>query len=361
MLTVYRRHGKECGQQSRRYRRCNCPCWCEGTTERGEYLRQSLKARSWDVAVKAAKDLELGHRAKVTVGEAIDGFIQDARSRSLQQSTIEIYQRLLNRLKAFADSEGVTFIKDCDLEFLRRFRSTLPHQNFSARNKTEMLRSFFRFIHENKWAAENPATHKTFKSPKTRLVPTLPYTREEFSAILKACDEYRNLNTGKVNRNAAMLKAFVLVLRHSGLRIRDVVTLKQERIGDGKLFLYTSKAGTPVKLPLPTDCLDALKAIPHKGSYYFWSGEGKPKTRVGNFQAMLKQVYILANISGGHAHRFRDTFAVELLMVGVPTERVAILLGNTPKIVERHYSPWIQARQEQLEADVRRTWEQASA
>ena len=59
-----------------------------------------------------------------------------------------------------------------------------------------------------------------------------------------------------------------------------------------------------------------------------------------------------------HAHRFRDTFAVDLLMGGVPMERVSILLGHSSiKVTEKHYSPWVRARQEQLEADVRRTWE----
>jgi hypothetical protein len=27
------------------------------------------------------------------------------------------------------------------------------------------------------------------------------------------------------------------------------------------------------------------------------------------------------------------------------------------KVTEKHYSPWVRARQEQLEADVRRAWE----
>jgi hypothetical protein len=53
------------------------------------------------------------------------------------------------------------------------------------------------------------------------------------------------------------------------------------------------------------------------------------------------------------------TFAVELLLASVPLERVSILLGHSSvKITEKHYSPWIRERQEQAEADVRRTWEQ---
>jgi len=39
-------------------------------------------------------------------------------------------------------------------------------------------------------------------------------------------------------------------------------------------------------------------------------------------------------------------------------ERVSVLLGHSSvKITERHYSPWVQARQIQLEADLARAWQ----
>jgi len=62
-------------------------------------------------------------------------------------------------------------------------------------------------------------------------------------------------------------------------------------------------------------------------------------------------------VPDAHAHRFRDTFAVELLLSGVPLERVSVLLGHSSvKITERHYAPWVLERQEQMEEDVRRAW-----
>jgi hypothetical protein len=48
---------------------------------------------------------------------------------------------------------------------------------------------------------------------------------------------------------------------------------------------------------------------------------------------------------------------IELLLSGVPIERVSILLGHTSvRITEKHYAPWVRARQEQLEADLTNAW-----
>ena len=54
---------------------------------------------------------------------------------------------------------------------------------------------------------------------------------------------------------------------------------------------------------------------------------------------------------------FRDTFAVELLLAGVPLDQVSLLLDHSSvKITERHYAPFCKARQEQLAASVKLAW-----
>lgn len=100
--------------------------------------------------------------------------------------------------------------------------------------------------------------------------------------------------------------------------------------------------------------LDAILA----NTYFFWTGLSKSKSAVGDSQRSLKRLLILAGVPDGHAHRFRGMFSAELLLAGVPMERVSILLGHqSVRATEKHYAPWVRAGQEQLEAHVGRTWQ----
>jgi integrase len=151
----------------------------------------------------------------------------------------------------------------------------------------------------------------------------------------------------------------VLVLRYSGLRIRDVVTLRKDHIRGGRLYLRTAKTGTDVFCPLPLDVLDALKTIEGKSEFYFWSGTSKPKSAVGDYQRALRTLFDLAKVPRVHAHLFRHTFATELLMAGNSLETVAAILGHSStKITERSYSHWVKGRQEKLEEAVKNSWAQ---
>jgi integrase/recombinase XerD len=145
---------------------------------------------------------------------------------------------------------------------------------------------------------------------------------------------------------------------YSGMRIGDAATCAKDRLTGDRLFLYTQKTNVPVNAKLPTFVSEALNSIPSVSEkYFFWTGEGDKETAAGNSRRSLRTLFDLAVIKGAHPHRFRDTFAVELLMSGVPMERVSVLLRHSSiRVTEKHYSPWIRARQEQLEADLERSW-----
>jgi integrase/recombinase XerD len=138
----------------------------------------------------------------------------------------------------------------------------------------------------------------------------MPFTSAEMVRILATLDSYGQ----EGSRNRLRMRALILLLRYSGLRIGDAVTLGSERINGDKLFLFTSKAGTPVYCPLPAFVVTALESAIKPGErFYFWTGNGKTKSIITDWQEKLKKLFELAKVSNGHAHRFRDTFATELL------------------------------------------------
>jgi integrase len=161
------------------------------------------------------------------------------------------------------------------------------------------------------------------------------------------------------------LRALILLLRHSGLRIQDAACLERARLNDDELFLYTQKTGTPVYCPLPPKVVDALNAqVNERSEFFFWDGKSERETTVKSWNRVFQKLFASCDppIVGGHPHRFRDTFAISLLLRGAELPNVSILLGHSSiRVTERHYSPWIKARQAQLEADVRRTWAQPSS
>ena len=121
---------------------------------------------------------------------------------------------------------------------------------------------------------------------------------------------------------------------------------------------HREKTGTPVRLPLPSSAIEALHASPSDSAeHFFWNGRCLPTSAVKIWERTFQRVFELAGIPDGTIHRFRDTFAVELLLKGVPIDQLAILLGHSSlTVTEKHYSPWVKTRQEQLEAAVRKTW-----
>ena len=355
MLNLYRRHQPPCRFTTRRNHNCNCPIWVQGSL-RGESIRRGLNLRSWSAATDLVRDWEAAGEIGVvkqvevpTIAEAVEKFFVDAKAQHLSHETIRKYENLLNtRFLPWCAGQGYRYLKHLGVEEMRAFRATWTDSANYATKNLERLRSFFRFCQQDDWIAKNPA--RAVKAPKVHERPTLPFSKAEMQRILKACDRYRG--------DRARMRAFVLVMRHAGLRIGDTIALDAQRLKGNKLLLRTAKTGTPVYVPLPPVTMKALAKLETNGSGRFFStGKAKPQTARANWSRYLDSLFGVAKIEGGHSHRFRDTFAVELLLAGVPLDTVSILLGHSSvKITEKHYRPWVRSLQRKLEEEVKRAW-----
>jgi site-specific recombinase XerD len=313
----------------------------------GKRVQKSLKLRDWNRATDYVRrwDAEGDQPVKpvrTTLADLQQKFLQDADARHLNTETIRKYKLLFRQLEAFATDKGIQFVDEFDLPLLTDFRTSWSDKALSASKKLERLRSVFAFALSRKWITENPA--RELKAPKVKLSPTLPFNAQEMKKILKAVEQPKQ----------PRLRAFILTMRFSGLRISDTTKLEVASLKGSRLSLYQAKTGEHVSVLLPDVVAANLRRVPHKHpQYFFWTGTSKLPAAISVWRRRLSDVFKTAGIADGHSHRFRDTFAVELLQSGVPLEDVSVLLGHQNiRITQKHYSPWVRTRQERLDKEI---------
>jgi integrase len=306
----------------------------------------SLNLASWDAAAKLILSWESAGTTKitekVTVPEAITRYIADCEARRLKTSTLRPIRVLLGNLGTFAMTRNLVSMASFSVSDLREFRETWTTWGPLVQLKNvERLRAFFRFCVQCKWITESPA--QFIKPPRVDPTEVTVFTPAELQKI-------------HATIKRPIMKAFVLVLEHTGLRISDAVQLRKQDIVDGKLCIRTEKTSATVWLPLPPNLVTALDQI-KTTEYYFWTGESKLSTVIGSKRRGIDKLLTRAGVEG-NPHKFRHTLATNLLGNGTSSAIVAKILGNSPKVVEKYYDHWVPARQAQLEAELQKTWGQ---
>jgi integrase/recombinase XerD len=410
-LSVYTRHSAGCKfAKDRACRRCNCPKWVGGQVN-GYYFRQSAKTRqsaqaeacrlrleealakglspfgpasSSHQAIGASPvpspppappplpspaEVRAAPRPRMTVAKAVDAYLADAMSRSVESSTLKKLETIFRKqFLVWTRAQGIEYLDEVDLDGLLNFRGTWKDGALAKQKKQSRVIGFFWACVRRRYLTENPAIG--LGKIKVVHVPTDYFPSHEFERILAACGR---LDQGvkrayDVEKRGQRILALTQLMRWSGLRIRDAVTMERHRLHGDSLLLYQAKTGTAVYVPLPPHVVEALEDVPPglkpNPRYLFWSGNGNPKSAVADWQRSYRRLFELADIRTAdgepkrcHPHMFRDTFAVEMLLAGVPIDQVSLLLGHASvKITEKSYAPFVKARQIQLLESVRNAW-----
>ena len=166
----------------------------------------------------------------------------------------------------------------------------------SAVKRLEYLRAFLRFCNESGWVESNPA--QTLKQTKVTHRPTMPFDVEEIARIFDAAE--RVAHKGRFGKQ---IRAMVLLLQYSGLRIQDAACLARSRLLGDKLFLYTQKTATPVYCPLPQEVVAALSSVPNgHEDHFFWDRKSTPESVVKSWDRVFAGVFAAAKppIKKGH-------------------------------------------------------------
>ena len=359
------------------YARCRCSYRAIGMLGK-KFIRKTLKTADYEEAKKIVDGWERKREALadgprvVAIQEAITAYLDDAAARNLAEDTRRKLSTIFEKqLVTWAEDRGYTTIRQiASIEAIRDFRSTWKDAPLARSKKQDRVVGFFYFCHRSGYIASQPITTKALGKIKVDPKPTDYFTPEEFNKLVDATYRYRGSrweDSAKTDQFGARLRAAILLMRWSGLRARDAFTLEWARLckterGQDAILLYQEKTGEPVYCVIPPDVTAEIRSVPPGNEpdprYFFWSGNGLPKSAVADFQRSFRRLVKLAKLEKrAHPHMLRDTFAVECLLAGVPLEKVSILLGHKSiKITEKHYKPFVKALRYDLEDEVTKSW-----
>jgi site-specific recombinase XerD len=354
MLMLQRRHSAKCPHRHKgpNYTKCRCPVWAGGIVE-NKRVRFSLKTRDLRRAARrlVEKEQEGSARPRKRLAAAVEAFLAFHVGRG--DETKRKYKRLLGYFLKYCATHNIEFLDQVS-EVIDGYDRARAKQNWTWTKEVELLRQFFNFCIDREWTTKNPA--KRLSRPRLLEANNVkPYTLEEIVRIIAASDRI-----GKSGYERRRARTMVLLLRYTGLRISDVVTLSREHVRGDRLEKRAIKNGRLIRVELPPVVLEALerlprpKAAPEGCELYFSSGNASVRSSVKGAQRTLAAVFKRAGVERAHPHRFRHTLASEILAKGGTIEDAANILGDSPATIRRHYAKWTPEYQNRQDAILRK-------
>jgi integrase/recombinase XerD len=366
-VQIYTRHSRSCphagtsaGGGHEGFKRCRCWKWLRWRDQdnHGNAIlkREPTKSRTWEGAERARHDVlkrleaaacGIAVKKDTGIAQAATLYVADKRQQGLKSNTIAKNKRTTDRLVQFCEIKSLYNLDQITSEQLMEYRATWDWAKTPEVRKNEQTRikSFFRWCHANELTTKNPALKlSAIKGDRT---PTMPYEPEEMKAIVAACDK-----CGFTSYMRARVRGLILLMRESGLSIIDAASLRRDELvlanGEYNVVRRRLKTGILVNNNIPKRVALELLAVPNDNStHFFWTGVGDERSIAGKFSNELQAVFTAARISDGHAHRFRHTYAVDLLKAGADIRAVQKALGHgSLPTTEKYYAPWNKAQQD---------------
>lgn len=265
----------------------------------------------------------------------------------LAESTNERYEQTLRVFKVFLKETAVSELRAMNRPFIERFKvwrlAEIQKKKFARGGRglaldVAILHHVFAVGVECELVAKNPVAFEGRPGDSAEH-GAQPFRGEQLTKLRKAAGE-------------DMLA--YLLLRWTGLRGSDAVRLTWDEIDfdAAEIQRLTQKRKKRVVIPVHTELLFALQAEYERRNpqpderVLVNPGWGKKNMTRPRLYYRMVALGKRAGVPDAHPHRYRDTFAVDMLARGATAYEVAKLLGDTVDTVERHYAPFVKELRE---------------
>jgi len=283
--------------------------------------KKEKEAMDWFAKMQASRYAPKEEKpVTLKIAEAAAAFLADVEKvRRRAKGTVKEYQKHLNLFGAWCKEKNIIDINDvtpkvCSEYAVEKLSAIAGN---SAKTRTIVLRSFFRWVAFTfNINTRNPFTSIAIAKPKPE--PRKFWTLEECEKIIEAAE----------NRE---LKTWFAFMAFAGLRKEEARFLKMENIEGGKISLI-GKGGKLATLPMSPRLKDYLeKYLANMGenkSPYLFPMLSKISGSLERFIAAAAKKAGVTHWETAHYHRFRHSFASNLLRKGTGIKAVQLLMRH---------------------------------
>lgn len=262
--------------------------------------------------------------------EVINEFLLSMKVYNLSEGTIKNYNTFLGRFFHEKEESFDTLTSDCILTWLIQYQNEWKAR--TIRNYLSMLSSFYRFCVEEEYMEKSPIKMHWFP----RIPKSIPkYLEKPEVAKVLQVSESENI------RNRAIVEFFLA----SGCRVGEVHQLDKAHIDfENRTATVTGKGKKIRKVHFTEKCsliLERYLATRTDHQPYLFVTQGETRLSIAAIRKIVGRIGRTAKlIRPLHPHRFRHTFATELLSKGANLSFIADELGHKNLKVTQIYATY---------------------
>ena len=256
--------------------------------------------------------------------ELIDKFVKIKTLEGLSERTLEVYTREVKYFLKIMDKNLLKITTDDVREYLIFLLDVRGVVKNTADNSRRFLNSFFQTLYFEGLIKKNPL--RKIRRIKVPATIKKPFTKEEIVLMKMNIDNLRD-------------KAIFEMLLSSGVRVAELVNMDISDVNFNENSVYViGKGNKERKVYFSDECKIYLKLYlesrdDDKPPLFLQKNRNritKTKDRIGieGVSTMIRNLGLESGVAKAHCHRFRRTFATEMLNRDVPIEQVSQLLGH---------------------------------
>jgi len=272
--------------------------------------------------------------------EAQKKFANFLKNKGRAQATILAYRKDIQQLVDFFKSKEITQADSVRSEDIEEFKKDLLEKKYTAKSvsrKLNAIKTFFRFLEEEKIIIKNPST--SVSHPKYEIKTPRIFSQTEYRAIRDAARQDTRVST------------IIELLLQTGMRIGELARLEITSISDDHLEIKEYESHKARRVPLNKAAKKALNeylAVRPKvrNKSLFITKSGRPFL-IRNIRGAIERYFRLAGIENAKVNDLRHTFIAHQLAAGNSVVLIQKLVGHKRLSTTEKYLEFIKGKSQE--------------